>query len=104
MRVDVLRRCVRIAHGAGVVCVLAALAACDSKPPDWNSLVSARIRDQYPNAQVKVTGEKSLEATLNGKTIQVDTADLGLQCNRGPRDCDRAVDQVLLELGAQAKK
>jgi hypothetical protein len=104
MRVHALRRSVRIVRKAGMLCVLAALSACDSKPPDWNSLVSARIRDQYPNAQIKVTGEKSLEATLNGKTIQVDTADLGLQCNRGPRDCDRAVDQVLLELGASAKK
>lgn len=101
MRVHALHRIVR---RVGILCVLAGLTACDSKPPDWNSLVSARIRDQYPNAQVKVTGEQSLDATLDGRTVHVDTADLALQCNRGPRDCDRAVDQVLLELGARAKK
>lgn len=95
-----LRHC--IAPIAAALCLLA--AGCENKPPSWNDLVSTRIRDQYPNAQVKVTGEKELQATLDGKTIRVDTADLGLQCNRGPRDCDRAIDQVLLELGAQAKK
>ena len=92
----------RTAWVAAALCLL--VAGCENKPPDWNSLVSARIRDQYPDAQVRVIGEKELQATLGGKTIRVDTADLGLQCNRGPRDCDRAVDQVLLELGAQAKK
>ena len=79
-------------------------AACDSPPPDWNSLISARVRDQYPAAQVKVIDPHTLEATLNGKVLRFDSAEIALQCNRGPRDCDRAVDQVLLELVAQAKK
>jgi len=73
-------------------------AACDSPPPDWNSLISARVRDQYPAAQVKVIDPHTLEATLNGKVLRFDSAEIALQCNRGPRDCDRAIDQVLLQM------
>ena len=73
-------------------------AACDSPPPDWNSLISARVRDQYPAAQVKVLDARTLEVTLGGKVLRFDSAEIALQCNRGPRDCDRAIDQVLLQM------
>ena len=82
-----------LAMAAALLC-----AACDSPPPDWNSLISARVRDQYPAAQVKVIDPHTLEATLNGKVLRFDSAEIALQCNRGPRDCDRAIDQVLLQM------
>ena len=84
-------------------CVLAALCSgCDSKPLDWNTLAAARIRDQLPNAQVKVIDAKTLEASLDGKTTKVDTAELSLLCNRGPKECDYAFDQVILQLRGPA--
>jgi len=84
--------------------VAALCAACDSRPPDWNSLIGARIRDQLPAARVQPVDDKTIEASLGGKTLRVDTAGIALQCNRGPRDCDRAIDEVLLELGGPAAK
>lgn len=84
-----------------MACALAFLAsACDNKPLDWNTLASSRIRDQVPEAQVKVIDDKTLEASVAGKTLRIDTADLTLQCNRGTKDCDRAFEQVVLQLKA----
>jgi hypothetical protein len=79
-------------------CLLLLCAACSNQPPDWSSLVAARIRDQYPDARVKVLSTHALQATLDSRTITVDTDEMALQCNRGPRDCDRSIDQVLLQL------
>ena len=90
------------ARAACIAAVAPLLAACDSKPLDWNALVAARIGDQVPGAAIQAVDPKTLEARLNGKTLRIDTADLSLQCNRGTRDCDRAFEQVIVELRGPA--
>jgi hypothetical protein len=90
-----------IGHGAGwrtTWCLLLLCCACSNQPPDWSSLLSSRIRDQYPDTRIHVLSTHTLQATLDARTITVDTDEIALQCNRGPRDCDRAIDQVLLDL------
>jgi hypothetical protein len=86
---------------SGLACALL-LAACDSKPLDWNTLAASRIRDQVPAAQLKVLDAGTLEASLGGKTTRIDTAELQLLCNRGPKDCNYAFDQVVLALRGPA--
>ena len=92
-------------RGLGAALGLAALllAACDGKPLDWNSLAASRIRDQVPGAEIKVVDAKTLDATFNGNTQRIDTAELSLLCNRGPKDCNRAFDEVIDKLRGPAK-
>jgi hypothetical protein len=83
----------------------ALLAACDSKPLDWNNLTASRIRDQVPGAEVIVIDANTLEVKTAGKSQRVDTKELQTRCNRGPRDCDYAFDQIVTQLrGAEALK
>lgn len=89
------------------VCAIAGtllLAACDSKPLDWNTLAASRIRDQVPAAQITVVDARTLEANLGGKTTRIDTAELQLLCNRGPKDCDYAFDQAVTALRGAARE
>jgi hypothetical protein len=74
------------------------LAACDSKPLDWNQLSTARIRDLVPGAQVTVLDAKTLKATAGAKSLDIDTAELQVRCGRGPKDCDRAFEDIALQL------
>ncbi|MDB5806626.1 MAG: hypothetical protein JWN73_3948 [Betaproteobacteria bacterium] len=77
-------------------------AACSNEAPDWNTLAGARIRNQIPEAQITVIDAKTLEANTAGKTQRIDTAELQLLCNRGPKDCDYAFDQAVLQLRGSA--
>jgi starvation-inducible outer membrane lipoprotein len=79
------------------------LAACDSKPLDWNTLAASRIRNQVPAAQITVVDTRTLEANLGGKITRIDTAELQLLCNRGPKDCDYAFDQAVIALRGPAQ-
>jgi hypothetical protein len=72
--------------------------ACSNEAPDWNTLAASRIRNQIPEAQIRVIDARSLEATIGAKTQRIDTAELQLLCNRGPKDCDYAFDQAVLQL------
>lgn len=74
------------------------LAACTSEPPSWPRLIEARITSQYPGARVQ-TGAQFLQVELGGRTHQVEIAPLILQCNRGHADCERAMTDMLLEIG-----
>ncbi|HEX4326501.1 MAG TPA: hypothetical protein VH105_06755 [Burkholderiales bacterium] len=77
-------------------------AACSNEAPDWNTLAASRIRNQIPEAQIQVIDAKTLEATIGAKTQRIDTAELQLLCNRGPKDCDYAFDQAVLRLRGPA--
>ena len=77
-------------------------AACSNEAPDWNQLASARIRNQLPEAQIRVVDARTLEATIAGQTRRIDSAELQLLCNRGPKECDYAFDQAVLQLRAPA--
>lgn len=82
----------------------AVLAACDSKPLDWNQLSASRIRDLVPGVQVTVIDAKTLQASNGGKILSIDTAELQVRCGRGPKDCDRAFEDIALQLRGPEQK
>ena len=76
-----------------------ALTACGQQPPSWDSLLSGKITGQYPDYRVSVTapGHLSVERPgLPAQTVAVEP--IARHCQRGPRDCGYAVEQMLLEL------
>jgi len=90
--------------GRWLLPAVALAGACSNQAPDWNSLASARIHALLPDAQLMVVDARTLQATLGGRTQRIDTAELQLLCNRGPKDCDYAFEQAVLQLRAPAGK
>ncbi len=79
------------------------LAGCDQKPPSWDSLISAKIAEQYPAYRVvpQPGGGLNVERPdLPPHAVDVDG--IAKFCQRGPKDCDYAIDQLLLELQTPA--
>ncbi len=75
------------------------LSACDSAPPSWDKLISAKIVEQYPAANVINPAPGKLQIETAGQASrEVETDPIAQFCRRGPRDCDYAIDQLLLEL------
>jgi hypothetical protein len=76
-----------------------ALAACNDRPLSWDSLVTRKITEQYPTYRVEQTAPGHLQVQRPGLSpVGVDLADIALRCQRGPRDCNTATDQLLLDL------
>ncbi|RYG14407.1 MAG: hypothetical protein EON92_02150 [Burkholderiales bacterium] len=74
------------------------LASCDSNPPSWESLLSARIRQEYP-AYTVTTAPGKLVVERPGRDSQaVNVDEIAAFCRRGPRDCEYAKDQMLITL------
>ena len=87
---------------AGVAAALL-LSACDQKPPSWDSLISAKITDQYPAYRVLPQPGGGLSVERPGLPPHaVDVDGIAKFCQRGPKDCDYALDQLLLELQTPA--
>jgi hypothetical protein len=84
----------------GIVCLL---AACSQPAPTWDSLISAKIAEHYPSYKVLAPQPGLLLVQRPGqadKTVEV--MPIAQFCQRGPADCNYALDQLLLELrGAQ---
>jgi hypothetical protein len=77
----------------------AALGGCSPAAPSWDSLIAAKITEQYPSYQVTLPEPGHLRVARPGLPERVvDVAPVAQFCQRGPRDCDYAVDQVLLAL------
>ena len=76
---------------------LVLLGAC-GEAPSWQKLLAARIAEQYPAYRVTPagTGLKVERPGLADRGVDVDS--IALLCSRGPKDCNRATDQMLLEL------
>jgi len=79
------------------------LAACSPAPPSWDSLISAKIAEHYPAYKVLSPQAGKLLVQRPGQMDKVvDVADIAKFCQRGPADCNYAMDQMLLDLrGAQ---
>ena len=91
----------RIALGVFFVFAPALLAAC-SEPPTWQRLLTLKIIEQYPDYKVQTTTSGELRVERPGKTpMPVDADAIGRFCVRGPKDCNYATDQMLLELGGK---
>lgn len=79
------------------------LAACNQAPPSWGTLLTAKIREQYPAYQVTPQPDDQLRVERPGLApVTVAVAPIAQLCQRGPRECDYAVDQLLLTLRAPA--
>lgn len=94
----------RRALSAATALFITLVAACGNSLPDWNTLTMSRLRDQVPEAQIQAVDAHTLEAVVKGKAVRIDTAELQTLCNRGPKDCDHAFDQLVLQLRAAPGK
>ncbi len=73
--------------------------ACTEPPPSWQKLLAARIAEQYPEYRVQPTPDGGLRVDRPGRaSLPVDVNAIAQFCQRGPRDCNYATDQMLLEL------
>lgn len=79
------------------------LAACSPAPPSWERLVSSKIIEHYPGYKVLTPQAGQLLVQRPGQTDKaVDVAGIAQFCQRGPADCNYALDQLLIDLrGAQ---
>ncbi len=76
-----------------------ALMAC-GEPPGWPKLLAIKITDQFPSYQTAPAANGGLvvkRPAWADKTVDVD--DIARFCQRGPKDCNYATDQMLLDLG-----
>ena len=81
--------------------MMALLTAC-TEPPSWQRLLSLKITEQYPSYKVVATAGGGLLVERPGKSaLPVDADAIGRYCRRGPKDCNYATDQMLLELGGK---
>ena len=79
------------------------LTACDSPPPSWERLITAKIQEQLPQATVRVEKPGWLRVEIPGQPPrQVETEAIAMLCRRGPRECDHAIDEQLLALQPKA--
>jgi len=86
-----------------LLALAAGVAGCHQTPPSWDQLVARKIGEQYPHYRVLPAGDGALTVQRPGLPAQpVDVAAIARFCQRGPRDCDYALDQLLLELAPSA--
>jgi len=70
------------------------------EPPSWQQLLAIKIHDQYPTYSAVPRPDGSLLVSRPGKPdAPVDVNAIALLCQRGPKDCNYATDQMLLDLG-----
>jgi hypothetical protein len=81
---------------------VALLAPCAcSAPPSWQKLLAVKIVDQFPAYQAEPAPNGGLTVKRPGLPDKmVDVEDIARFCQRGPKDCDYAIDQMLLGLRA----
>lgn len=78
--------------------MLLALASC-TQPVSWQALLTAKIAQQYPAYQVQPASGGGLLVQRPGlATVPIDVTAISQFCRRGPKDCNYATDQMLLEL------
>ncbi len=75
-----------------------ALSAC-TEPPSWQKLLASKIKEHYPNYDVQAMPDGALKVLRpNLPDAQVNVDEIALLCQRGPKDCNYATDQMLLTL------
>ena len=77
---------------------LAALQGC-SEPVSWQRLLASKITQEYPSYNPQATADGQLLVQRPGlSALPVDVIAISQFCQRGPRDCAYATDQVLIAL------
>ena len=75
------------------------LAGCGQAPPSWDKLIAGKIVGQFPNYTVTVPSAGQLAVERPGMPSKnVEVGPIALHCQRGPKDCNYVVEQMLLEL------
>jgi hypothetical protein len=78
--------------------ICAALSAC-TEAPGCQKLLTLKITGYYPSYSVQSRPAGDLLVERPGLTpVRVDAEAIGRFCLRGPKDCNYATDQMLLEL------
>ena len=78
--------------------VLGALSAC-TEAPSWQKLLASKIKEHYPSYDVQATPDGALKVLRpNLSDAQVNVEEIAQLCQRGPKDCNYATDQMLLKL------
>lgn len=83
-----------------LACLLASmlLAGCN-EPFSWQRLMTSKITYEFPTYRVDEMADGKLLVHRPGlKDATVDVEPIGKFCQRGPKDCSYATDQMLLEL------
>ena len=84
---------------AGLLGALGLVAGCGQSPPSWDNLLSGKVSGQYPAYTVTVPVAGQLRVERPGMPVKtVEVAPIAQHCLRGPKDCNYAVEQMLLEL------
>ncbi len=88
---------------AFAIALLLALTAC-TRPVSWQTLLTAKIVQQYPAYQVEAAADGNMIVHRPGLAdVPVDIDAIAKFCRRGARDCDYATDQMLLMLAGAEK-
>ena len=75
------------------------LGACDEKPPSMQKLLASKISEQFPDYEVTTKGTGALLVERRGLApVQIDVDAIAQFCQRGPKDCSYATDQMLIDL------
>lgn len=86
---------------SSALAVATIFSGCSQTPPSWDRLLTSKITDMYPSFQVTQAAPGTLQVERPGQKPQtIEVAPIALLCQRGPKECDYAVDQMLLSLRA----
>ena len=81
------------------LCLIALMLSACTEPPSWQKLLSLKITEQYPDYKVQVIANGTLLVERPGRSaLPVDADAIGRFCQRGPKDCNYATDQMLFDL------
>ena len=88
----------RQAAFAAAACALLLLGGC-SEAPSWQRLLTAKISAQDPADTVRSAPDGNLLIDRPGRpSVPVDVNAIAAFCLRGTKDCNYAIDQMLLQL------
>jgi hypothetical protein len=75
------------------------VAACTQQAPSWQSLVAMRIQAQSPSYEVEARADGSLVVHRPKlPDVSVDVNAIATFCQRGTKDCNYVMEQMLLSL------
>lgn len=78
--------------------LLLLLGAC-TEPVSWQKLLAAKITQQFPDYEVEPGVDGGLRVQRPGQPpLPVDVNAIAQFCQRGPKDCNYATEQMLIEL------
>ena len=78
--------------------VFGALSAC-TEAPSWQKLLTSKIKEHYPSYDVQAMPDGDLKVSRPSMPdAQVNVEEIAQLCQRGPKDCNYATDQMLLTL------